>query len=75
MIRNYIRRNIPSVSIILFVSLFCIVQLVKPAFLYENDGLRQFGLGTRKNNIANLVLYIIMAIFFIFICLILFNNA
>lgn len=52
MLRQYIRRNIPSVSIILFIILFCLVQLVKPAFLYENDGsLRQFGLGTRKKTI------------------------
>ena len=43
MFRQYIRRNITSVSIILFVVLFCIIQLVEPAFLYEKDGsLRQF---------------------------------
>ena len=52
MYRQYIRRNITSVSIFLFVIIFCIIQFIEPAFLYEKDGsLRQFGLGTRKKTI------------------------
>ena len=52
MYRQYIRRNITAVSILLFVVIFCIIQIVEPAFLYEKDGsLRQFGLGTRKKTI------------------------
>ena len=35
MYRQYIRRNITSVSIILFVVLFTIIQYLEPAFLYE----------------------------------------
>ena len=38
MYRQYIRRNITSVSIILFVALFTIIQYLEPAFLYEKDG-------------------------------------
>ena len=38
MFRQYIRRNITSVSIVLFVVIFCIIQYVEPAFLYEKDG-------------------------------------
>ena len=49
MYRQYIRRNITSVSIILFIAIFCIIQLVEPACIYEKDGsLRQFGLGKIK---------------------------
>ena len=52
MFRQYIRRNITSVSIILFIVLFCIIQLVEPAFLYEKDGsLRQFGLGRKSKTV------------------------
>jgi hypothetical protein len=52
MSRQYIRRNITSVSILLFIVLFCIIQLVEPAFLYEKDGsLRQFGIGTEKKTV------------------------
>ena len=52
MYRQYIRRNITSVSIILFVVLFTIIQYLEPAFLYDNDGaLRQFGLGMKNKTI------------------------
>ncbi len=52
MYRQYIRRNITSVAIILFIIIFCIIQFIEPAFLYEKDGsLRQFGLGTRRKTV------------------------
>ena len=35
--RTYIRKNITSVSIVLFVVIFSLVQLAEPAF-YEKDG-------------------------------------
>ena len=65
MYRRYIRKNITSVSIILFIILFCIIQLVEPAFLYDKDGsLRQFGIGSKKKTIIPLwFLTLIIAIF------------
>ena len=65
MYRQYIRRNITSVSIILFVALFTIIQYLEPAFLYESDGsLRKFGLGSsRKTVIAIWLVTFIIAIF------------
>jgi len=65
MFRQYIRRNITSVSIILFVVLFCIIQLVEPAFLYEKDGsLRQFGLGRKSKTVIPIwFVTLILAIF------------
>ena len=51
--RTYIRKNITSVSIVLFVVIFSLIQLAEPAFLYEKDGaLRQFGLGSSKKTIV-----------------------
>lgn len=50
--RQFIRRNIPSISIILFIMIFVIIQMRKPSFLYEKDGsIRKFGLGRRKKTI------------------------
>ena len=50
--RNYIRRHVVSVAIILFVAMFTAVQLIKPAFLYDHDGsIRKFGLGYTKSTV------------------------
>mgnify|MGYP001217739640 CR=1 FL=1 len=52
MFRLFIRQNITSVSIVLFVLLFIVIQLVKPSIIYEKDGsLRQFGLASRKKTV------------------------
>ena len=65
MLRQYIRRNITSVAIIVFIILFCIIQFIEPAFLYDNDGsLRRFGLGSQKKTIIPIwFLTLIIAIF------------
>ena len=65
MFRQYIRRNIPSVAIVLFIVIFCVIQLVEPAFLYEKDGsLRRFGLGTKNKTVIPIwFLTFIMAVF------------
>lgn len=64
MYRNFIRRNITSISIIIFVILYTTIILFKPGFLYNNDGtLRQFGLGFRKKTVIPIwLLSIILAI-------------
>lgn len=52
MFRLFIRQNITSVSIVLFVILFAFIQIVKPSIIYEKDGsLRQFGLASRKKTV------------------------
>jgi len=65
MLRQYIRRNVTSVSILLFIIIFMVVQLAAPAFLYEKDGsLRQFGLGTQKKTVIPIwFLTLLLAIF------------
>ena len=62
--RNFIRRNITSISILIFVILYTLVIIMKPGFLYNNDGtLRQFGLGFRKKTVIPVwLLSIVLAI-------------
>jgi hypothetical protein len=46
MTNAFIRRNILSISILIFLLSFFIFVNTKPAFLYNSDGsLKQFGLG------------------------------
>jgi fumarate reductase subunit C len=65
MYRAYIRRNITSVAIIIFVIMFCLIQMYAPHFLYNQDGsLREFGLGYRKKTVVPIWLVaLILAIF------------
>lgn len=50
--RNFIRRNITNISILIFVVIYGIIVLSKPGFMYNKDGsLRQFGVGYQKKTI------------------------
>jgi hypothetical protein len=52
MYRHLIRQNITIVSIILFLILFSLIQVLKPAFLYNKDGsVREFGIGYKNKTI------------------------
>ena len=63
--RRFIRRNITSIAIIIFIALFCAIQIYSPSFLYNEDGsLREFGIGYNKKTILPLwLIAIILAIF------------
>lgn len=50
--RNYIRDNITLVSIVLFLILFVLILIIKPAFLFKKDGsIREFGIGYKNKTI------------------------
>jgi len=52
MYRNIIRNNVTLVAIILFIAIFSLIQLSKPAFLYNTDGsIREFGVGYKNKTI------------------------
>ena len=52
MYKQFIRKNVPLVSIILFIIIFGVIQMMKPAFLYNPDGsLREFGIGYKNKTI------------------------
>jgi len=64
MYRSFIRRNITSVAIVIFVVIFCLVQVYAPSFIYNEDGsLRQFGIGYKKKTvIPNWLVALLLAI-------------
>jgi hypothetical protein len=52
MYRNIIQNNITLVAIILFITIFSLIQLSKPVFLYNTDGsIREFGIGYKNKTI------------------------
>ena len=52
MYRRYIRENITLVSVVLFVIIFTIIQMMKPACFYNKNGsIREFGIGYRNKTI------------------------
>ena len=52
MYKNFIREHITLVSIILFIIIFGIIQMIKPRCFYNSDGsLREFGIGYKNKTI------------------------
>ena len=61
MLRTFTRNNITLVSIIIFITIFGIVQIIKPAFLYNVDGsIRDFGIGYKNKTILPIWLFSII---------------
>lgn len=59
--RTFIRQNIISFSIILFLICFSLVHILKPNFIYNKDGtFRDFGLGYRNKTILPMWLIVII---------------
>ena len=63
--RTFIRNHITAVSIIIYIAVFFLIQVIKPAFLYNDDGsLKQFGLGVRQKTVIPIwLITLILAIF------------
>ena len=52
MLRTFIAENITLAAILLFVILFGVVHVSRPAFLYKDDGsIREFGVGYKNKTI------------------------
>ena len=50
--KTYIRENITLIAVILFIIIFGIIQMMKPACFYNRDGsIREFGIGYRNKTI------------------------
>ena len=70
--RLFIRNNITSVAIIIFICIFAIIQIVEPAFLYNKNGsLRNFGIGKQKKTVlpiwlVSIVLAILVYLFVLY---------
>lgn len=52
MYKTYIRENKTLIAIILFLIIFGMIQMMKPACFYNKDGsIREFGIGYRNKTI------------------------
>jgi hypothetical protein len=52
MYRQLVRENATLVSILVFLTLFGLIQFLKPNFLYNADGsIREFGIGYNNKTI------------------------
>ena len=61
MLRTFTKNNITLVSIVIFLLIFIIVQMIKPSFLYNKDSsLRHFGIGYKNKTILPLWLFSII---------------
>lgn len=50
--RNFIRRNITSVAIVIFVVVYAFIVLSKTPLIYNKDGyLREFGVGYSSRSV------------------------
>ena len=57
----FIRQNITSMSILLFMVLFGIMVYLKPGFIFNRDGtMRQFGIGYRNKTVIPIWLIVII---------------
>ncbi len=58
MYKTYIRENITLVAVILFVIIFGIIQMIKPACFYNSNGsIREFGVGYKNKTILPIWLF------------------
>jgi len=58
MLRSFTRNNTTLVSIIIFLVIFGVVQILKPSFLYKADGsIREFGVGYKNKTILPVWLF------------------
>lgn len=50
--KNVIRRNVVSISIIIYICIYLVLMSLKPSFLFQQNGsLRDFGIGYRNKTI------------------------
>jgi len=57
----FIKQNITSMSILLFMMLFGIMVYLKPNFIFNKDGtMRQFGIGYRNKTVIPIWLIVII---------------
>lgn len=64
--KSFVRANITSISVMLFIIIFVCVHQVKPALLYTEDGaFRQFGIGYKQKTVVPIWL---VSIFLAILC-------
>ena len=57
----FVRKNITSLSILLFITLFGLMVYIKPTCVFNKDGtMRQFGIGYRNKTVRPIWLIVII---------------
>ena len=68
MYKTFIKNNILSTTIFLFLVIYITIINIKPSFLFTKHGsIRHFGLGKRNSTIVPIWLLIIILVIFIYI--------
>jgi uncharacterized membrane protein YozB (DUF420 family) len=71
----FIQKNSILMSILLFLFLFGIIQLMKPSFLYNSDGsIREFGIGYKNKTILPIWLLSIILGILCYLMILFYNN-
>lgn len=62
---TFVRNNLVLISITIFMVSYILLHMMKPSFIYNNDGsLRQFGIGRKLSTVLPAwLIAILMAIF------------
>lgn len=67
MYKTFIKNNVISTTIFLFIVIYICIIYIKPSFLFTNYGsIRHFGLGKRNSTIVPIWLMIIILVIFIY---------
>jgi hypothetical protein len=52
MLKSVMRRNVLTISVLLYVCLYMLIMFLRPNFLFKKNGsLREFGIGYRNKTI------------------------
>ncbi len=73
--RRFAKNNILSVSIVIFLSIFFLVERLKPGFLYTKDGsIRPFGLGYRNKTVVPYWFFVILVAILSYVAVLYFSS-
>ena len=62
--KAFINKHITSLSIVLFLVIYIVINLLKPNFLYNKDGsLREFGVGFKRKTVIPVWILSILSYF------------
>ena len=71
----FVRKNITSLSILLFIILFGLMVYIKPTCVFNKDGtMRQFGIGYRNKTVIPIWLIVIIMAYLSYLFLLYLNT-
>ena len=71
----FVRKNITSLSILLFIILFGLMVYIKPTCVFNKDGtMRQFGIGYKNKTVIQIWLIVIIMAYMSYLFLLYLNT-